>query len=240
MSGSTPNQEITSTSTPIKPPSTQVRRRSVSSLAFIYKCNHHAAGVPCNCGESDTENSLSYKLKKKYMQTLQNCGCNSVSKELLERKSSVTLDGIKEVRESVENLLEKVDKNNLNLSACGGCDSGVSTADNSIGDESIYKKKLQRTCSCQFYRESCINCSTNSSSTGSNQDHTENQQDSIIEEGSDGFVKSGSEDIEEEHYVHERRKVPPVPSNSHLYCHSSIMDIPNDAFDSNTDPKTQK
>lgn len=127
------------------------------------------------------------------MQTLQNCGCSSancsVSKDIFERKNNMTLDGIKEVRESVENLLEKVDKNNLHLIACGGCDSGVSTADNSIGEESVYKKKLQRTCSCQYYRETCTNCSANSSSTGSNQDHTENQQDSIIEEGSDGFVK---------------------------------------------------
>lgn len=129
------------------------------------------------------------------MQSLQNCACNSTvpvanappsGKDSLERKSSVTLDGIKEVRESVENLLEEIDKNAIR---CGGCDSGVSTAENSVGEESVYKKKLERTCSCQYYRESCTLCSTNSSSTGSNQDHTENQQDSIIEEGSDGFVK---------------------------------------------------
>lgn len=182
---------VNATSTPIKPG--QVRRRSVSSLAFIYKCNHYAAGVSCSCYESDTENSVSYKLKKKYMQSLQNCGCGSpnATKETLDRKSSLTLDGIKEVRESVENLMEssKLDKTDSDVSGCGRCDSGVSTADNSVGDESNYKKKLQRTCSCQFYRESCAMCSATSSSTGSNQDHTDNQQDSIIEEGIDEFVK---------------------------------------------------
>lgn len=180
-----PPTEANATSTPIKSQNTQIRRRSVSSLAFIYKCNHHAAGVSCNCCESDTENTVSYKLKKKYMQTLQNCPCANVLKDTIERKNSVTLDGIKEVRESVENLLEKLDKND---DRCGRCDSGVSTAENSVGDESVYKKKLERTCSCQFYRETCALCSATSSSTGSNQDHTENQQDSIIEEGSD-FVK---------------------------------------------------
>lgn len=180
-----PNSEVNATSTPIKSQNTQIRRRSVSSLAFIYKCNHHAAGVSCNCCESDTENTVSYKLKKKYMQALQNCPCAIVTKDIIERKNSVTLDGIKEVRESVENLLEKFDNNE---DRCGRCDSGVSTAENSVGDDSLYKKKLERTCSCQFYRETCALCSANSSSTGSNQDHTENQQDSIIEEGSD-FVK---------------------------------------------------
>ncbi|XP_022916262.2 puratrophin-1-like isoform X2 [Onthophagus taurus] len=224
--------EVNATSTPIKSQNTQIRRRSVSSLAFIYKCNHHAAGVSCNCCESDMENTVSYKLKKKYMQTLQNCPC----KESLERKNSATLDGIKEVRESVENILEKLDKEDR----CGRCDSGVSTAENSVGDESIYKKKLERSCSCQYFRESCALCSTNSSSTGSNQDHTEHQQDSIIEECSDGFVKSGSDDIEEEHFAEERRKVPPVPSNSHLHCHSSTLHLPMDGFDQTDDPKTQK
>ncbi|KAK9731870.1 RhoGEF domain [Popillia japonica] len=229
--------EANATSTPIKSQNTQIRRRSVSSLAFIYKCNHHAAGVSCNCCESDTENTVSYKLKKKYMQTLQNCPCANVLKDTIERKNSVTLDGIKEVRESVENLLEKLDKND---DRCGRCDSGVSTAENSVGDDSIYsKKKLERTCSCQFYRETCALCSANSSSTGSNQDHTENQQDSIIEEGSD-FIKSGSDDIDEEQFAEGRRKVPPVPSNSHLHCHSSTLHLPIDAFDQTTDPKTQK
>lgn len=184
-------RELSATSTPIKGQQLgPVRRRSVSSIAFIYKCNHHAAGVACNCYESDIENSVSYKLKKKYMQSLQSCGCNLVTsnnmKETLDRKNSLTLDGIKEVRESVENLLEKVTKTE---SGCGRCDSGVSTADNSVGDDIVYKKKLQSTCSCQFYRETCTMCSAASSSTGSNQDHTENQQDSITEEGSDGFGK---------------------------------------------------
>ncbi|XP_044258934.1 uncharacterized protein LOC123007598 isoform X3 [Tribolium madens] len=208
----------TATSTPVKSHNTQIRRRSVSSLAFIYHCNHHAAGELCNCCESDTENSVSYKLKKKYIQTLQTCVC----KDTLERKNSATLDEIKE--ESVENLLDH------------RCDSGLSTADNSVGEESVCnKKKVQRTCSCQY-----SGCSAGSSSAGSNQDHTENQQDSIIEEGSDGFNKSSSEDIEEEHYGEERRKVPPIPANKHLYCHASSLDLPSDALYSNMDPKTQK
>ncbi|KAF5301253.1 hypothetical protein FQR65_LT00953 [Abscondita terminalis] len=234
--------EVNASSTPIKPQPGSLRRRSVSSIAFIYKCNHHAAGVSCNCYESDTENSVSYKLKKKYMQSLQSCGCNSTNgaKEVLDRKNSLTLDGIKEVRESVENLLEKFDKSDSRLSGCGRCDSGVSTADNSVGDDSVYKKKLQNACSCQFYRESCSLCSAGSSSTGSNHDHTENQQDSIIEEGSDGFGKSGSDDIEDEHFSDSRRKVPPVSANSHLHCHSSTLHLPVETFDSHTDPKTQK
>lgn len=181
--------EIQATSTPLKPQNTQIRRRSVSSLAFIYHCNHHAAGEMCNCCESDTENTVSYKLKKKYIQTLQNCVCNSNfgTKDVLERKNSGVLGGIKEERESVENLLEKMQSEHND---CTRCDSGVSTADNSVGDETVYnKKKLQRTCSCQYYRESCALCSAGSSSAGSNQDHTDNQQDSIIEECSDGFIK---------------------------------------------------
>ncbi|XP_008197482.2 puratrophin-1 isoform X1 [Tribolium castaneum] len=215
-----PSDPPTATSTPIKTPNTQIRRRSVSSLAFIYHCNHHAAGELCNCCESDTENSVSYKLKKKYIQTLQTCVC----KDTLERKNSATLDEIKE--ESVENLLDH------------RCDSGLSTADNSVGEESVCnnnsKKKVQRTCSCQF-----SGCSAGSSSVGSNQDNTENQQDSIIEE--DGFNKSSSEDIEEENYGdEERRKVPPIPANNHLYCHASSLDLPSDALYSNMDPKTQK
>ncbi|XP_063910546.1 uncharacterized protein LOC135127835 isoform X3 [Zophobas morio] len=225
-----PSDPPTATSTPVKSHNTQIRRRSVSSLAYIYHCNHHAAGELCNCCESDTENTVSYKLKKKYIQTLQTCVC----RDTLERKNSATLDGIKEERESVEDLLEKMDDHR--------CDSGLSTADNSVGEESVCnKKKLQRTCSCQYYRESCAACSAGSSSAGSNQDHTDNQQDSIIEEGSDGFIKSNSsDDIEEEHYSEERRKVPPIAANNHLYCHASSLDLPSDALYSNMDPKTQK
>ncbi|XP_018567154.1 triple functional domain protein isoform X3 [Anoplophora glabripennis] len=234
--------EISASSTPVKPQGSQIRRRSVSSLAFIYHCNHHAAGEMCNCCESDAENTVSYKLKKKYIQTLQNCVCNNSvgGKDTLERKNSGTLGGIKEERESVENLLEKIESEHND---CTRCDSGVSTADNSVGEESVYnmKKKLQRTCSCQYFRESCALCSAGSSSAGSNQDHTENQQDSIIEEGSDSFLKSNSsDDIEEDHYSEERRKVPPVSANNHLYCHASTLDLPSDALYNNMDPKTQK
>lgn len=228
------SSEISASSTPVRSQNAHIRRRSVSSLAFIYHCNHHAAGEMCNCCESDTENTVSYKLKKKYIQTLQNCPCSS--KESLERKNSGTLGGIKE--ESVENLLEKIDSEHND---CNRCDSGVSTAENSVGDEILYnKKKLQRICSCQYYRESCALCSAGSSSTGSNQDNTENQQDSIIEEGSDGFIKSMTDDIEEDHFSEERRKVPPVSANNHLYCHASTLDLPSDALYHNMDPKTQK
>lgn len=51
---------------------------------------------------------------------------------------------------------------------------------------------------------------------------------------------SGSDDIDEEQFAESRRKVPPVPSNSHLHCHSSTLHLPIDAFDQTTDPKTQK
>ncbi|CAH0547509.1 unnamed protein product [Brassicogethes aeneus] len=230
--------EISATSTPLKTQNTQIRRRSVSSVAFIYHCNHHAAGQQCNCYESDAENSVSYKLKKRYI-ALQNCACSGVSgnKDSLERKNSGTLDGIKE--ESVENLLEKIESDR---NECKRCDSGLSTADNSVGEESVYnKKKLQRTCSCQHYREGCNLCSAGSSSAGSNPDQMDNQQDSIIEEGSDGFNKSNSSgDIEDDPYTEERRKVPPVSANNHLYCHASTLDLPSDALYNNMDPKTQK
>ncbi|XP_072400076.1 puratrophin-1-like isoform X3 [Diabrotica undecimpunctata] len=226
--------EISAASTPVKSQNTHIRRRSVSSLAFIYHCSHLAAGEMCNCCESDTENTVSYKLKKKYIQALQSCPCGT--KDTLERKNSGTLGGIKE--ESVENILEKIESEHND---CNRCDSGVSTAENSVGDEILYnKKKLQRICSCQYYRENCALCSAASSSTGSNQDNTENQQDSIMEEGSDGFVKSLTDDIEEDHFSEERRKVPPISANNHLYCHSSTLDLPSDALYHNMDPKTQK
>lgn len=161
----------------------QIRRRSVSSHAYIFHCNHHAAGEQCNCCESDTENTVSYKLKKKYIQTLQSCGCSTISKD--NTKSNALLGGIKEEHESVENLLDKLDKSD---SECGPCDSGISTTDNSVGEDTLCRKKLQRMCSCVYYRESCALCCAGSSSAGSNQDHTENE-DNVTEEGSDGFVK---------------------------------------------------
>lgn len=239
------SKEISASSTPQKSQSsTQIRRRSVSSLAYIYHCSHHAAGEMCNCCESDTENnSISYKLKKKYIQ-MQTCGCQCNGKDTLERKTSSTLVGIKEERESVENLLEKIET----IDNCRRCDSGFSTTDNSVGEDSSNsyvnpKKKLQRTCSCQYYREGCTTCSGTSSSTsgGSNQDNIDNQQDSIIEECSDGFNKSSSsDDIEDDHYAEERRKVPPVSANNHLYCHASTFDLPSDALYNNMDAKTQK
>ncbi|KAL1501723.1 hypothetical protein ABEB36_007000 [Hypothenemus hampei] len=234
--------EISTSSTPQKSQNTQIRRRSVSSMAYIYHCSHHAAGELCNCCESDTENSVSYKLKKRYIQ-MHNCNCqSSSSSKELERKNSGALGGIKEERESVENLLEKVDS----MDNCRRCDSGLSTADNSVGEESSHscpnsKKKVQRTCSCQYYKESCTICSTGSSSGGSNQDNMDNQQDSIIEEGSDRFNKSNSsDDIEDDAYIEERRKIPPVPANNHLYCHASTLDLPSDALYNNIDAKTQK
>ncbi|XP_048521574.1 puratrophin-1 isoform X1 [Dendroctonus ponderosae] len=235
------SSEFSASSTPQKSQNTQIRRRSVSSMAYIYHCSHHAAGELCNCCESDTENTVSYKLKKRYIQ-MHNCHCQGSAKEL-ERKNSGTLGGIKEERESVENLLEKVD--NLD-SKCRRCDSGLSTADNSVGEESSHsykhsKKTLQRMCSCQYYKESCTVCSGGSSSGGSNQDNTDNQQDSIIEEGSDRYNKSNSsDDIEDDPYLEERRKIPPVPANNHLYCHASTLDLPSDALYNNMEPKTQK
>ncbi|KAK9882426.1 hypothetical protein WA026_021458 [Henosepilachna vigintioctopunctata] len=224
--------EHNATSTPLKTPNSQIRRRSISSHAFIYHCSHHAAGENCNCDESDTESSsLSYRLKKKYLSTLQS-GCSCSRKENLERKASATLDGIKEERESVENLLEKIDTGH---NECRRCDSGVSTGENSIGEEiPIYmKKKLQRTCSCQYCRERCLLCSgnSNSSSADSNQDHTESQQDSILEDNS--FAKDDS-------FTEEKRTVSPISANKHLYCRGSNLDLPTDGFYCNMDSKTQK
>ncbi|XP_045464093.1 uncharacterized protein LOC123673564 isoform X3 [Harmonia axyridis] len=225
------------TSTPTKTPKSQIRRRSISSHAYIYHCSHHAAGEICTCDESDTESSsLSYRLKKRYLLTLQG-GCSCKGKDTLERKNSATLDGIKEERESVENLLEKIDTSH---NGCKRCDSGVSTGDNSIGEESVAynKKKLQRTCSCQYCRGSCVMCSgnSNSSSADSNQDNTESQQDSMMEDS--GFVKS--DDIEDDPYLEEKRTVSPITANKHLYCHASNLDLPSDSTYSNMDPKTQK
>ncbi|XP_050301872.1 uncharacterized protein LOC126740062 isoform X3 [Anthonomus grandis grandis] len=236
------SSEFSASSTPQKSNNTQIRRRSVSSLAFIYHCSHHAAGEMCNCYESDTENTVSYKLKKRYIQ-MQSCSCQTGNGRELERKNSAILGEIKEEHESVENLLERME----NLDKYRRCDSGLSTADNSIGDDSSVscsdrlKKKLQRTCSCQYYNESCTVCSTESSSGGSNHDNMDNQQDSIIEEGTDNFIKShGCDDIEEDQYLEERRKIPPVTANNHLYCHDSTLDLPTDALYNNMDEETQK
>lgn len=55
-----------------------------------------------------------------------------------------------------------------------------------------------------------------------------------------GYSSSSSDDIEELHYSEERRKVPPVTANSHLYCHASTLHIPSEALYANMDPKTQK
>lgn len=122
---------------------------------------------------------------------MHNCNCQGATKEL-ERKNSATLGGIKEERESVEDLLQKMDGMDSN---CRRCDSGMSTADNSVGEDSAnsYKeskvRNSKRLCSCQYYKDTCTVCSTGSSSGGSSQDNAENQQDSIIEEGSDRFHK---------------------------------------------------
>lgn len=122
---------------------------------------------------------------------MHNCNCQGATKEL-ERKNSATLGGIKEERESVEDLLQTMDGMDSN---CRRCDSGMSTADNSVGEESSnsYKeskvRNSKRLCTCQYYKDTCTVCSTGSSSGGSSQDNAENQQDSIIEEGSDRFHK---------------------------------------------------
>lgn len=237
------SSEFSASSTPQRSQNTQIRRRSVSSMAYIYHCSHHAAGELCNCCESDTENnSVSYKLKKRYIQ-MHNCNCQGATKEL-ERKNSATLGGIKEERESVEDLLQTMDGMDSN---CRRCDSGMSTADNSVGEESSnsYKeskvRNSKRLCTCQYYKDTCTVCSTGSSSGGSSQDNAENQQDSIIEEGSDRFHKSNSsDDIEDDPYMEDRRKVPPVSANNHLYCHASTLDLPLDALYHNMDHKTQK
>lgn len=198
---------------PIKaPPMGQHRRRSVSSFAFIYKCNHHAAGVPCSCWESEPEeNTESAKLKKKYVQSLQNdTTLSSVNnlKNVLDRKNSygncnsnsntLGLDNIKEVRESTEDLLEASEKNDSGVSGCGRCDSGLSSTGNAssvgvcrglclglglgigLGADELYnnnhnhKKRLQRTCLCQY----CCNETGGSSSgsSGSHADHNDHQQ----------------------------------------------------------------
>lgn len=154
--------------------------------------------MSCDCWEAD-ENTESAKLKKKYVQSLQvqnNCGCNNI-KNQIDRQNSLGLDNIKEVRESIEDLIETSEKNNEDsgLSGCGRCDSGLSTGNGSsvcqgASDEGMYKKRLQRTCSCQFCSENSIPCSGGSSSGGSHGDHNDHgdQQDSLIEE-SDGFQK---------------------------------------------------
>ncbi|XP_066257641.1 puratrophin-1-like isoform X1 [Euwallacea similis] len=233
------SSEFSASSTPQRSQNTQIRRRSVSSMAYIYHCSHHAAGELCNCCESDTENSVSYKLKKRYIQ-MHNCNCQAAVTRELERKNSGTLGGIKEERESVENLLEKIENLDSN---CKRCDSGLSTADNSVGDDSSHsykesKMKMQRMCSCQYYKETCTICSNGSSSGGSSQDNAENQQDSIND---DRFNKSHSSDeIEDDPYMEDRRKVPPVQANNHLYCHASTLDLPSDALYHTMEPKTQK
>lgn len=55
-----------------------------------------------------------------------------------------------------------------------------------------------------------------------------------------GYSSSSSDDIEELNYSEERRKVPPITANSHLYCHASTLHISSEALYTNMDPKTQK
>lgn len=55
-----------------------------------------------------------------------------------------------------------------------------------------------------------------------------------------GYSSSSSDDIEELHYSEERRKVPPITANSHLYCHASTLHISTEALYANMDPKSQK
>lgn len=112
---------------------------------------------------------------------------------MVDRKNSLGLDGIKEVRESLENLLEtNDDKNDSGLSGCGRCDSGgVSRGNSSVGQaigevHGIYKKRLERTCSC-FYGETCALCGGGGGSSSSS--NADNQQYSVIEESCDGFTK---------------------------------------------------
>lgn len=113
--------ELFTTSTPIK--SKEAKR---SQSKYIYHCIHHTNGEICTCFESDGDNSL-YKSKKKYTIT---CTCGN--RDGLEGKSNGSILGdIKEERESVENLLKKVEAEDND---CRRCDSGLSsTADNSIG-----------------------------------------------------------------------------------------------------------
>jgi len=51
---------------------------------------------------------------------------------------------------------------------------------------------------------------------------------------------NSSDDIEDDPYMEDRRKVPPVSANNHLYCHASTLDLPLDALYHNMDHKTQK
>lgn len=54
------------------------------------------------------------------------------------------------------------------------------------------------------------------------------------------ICSNSSDDIEDDNYSEERRKVPPISANSHLHCHNSTFDLPSDALYNNMDPKTQK
>lgn len=71
----------------------------------------------------------------------------------------------------------------------GRCDSGVSTGNGSCqaasDDGKLYKKRMGA-CSC--CGDNGPDCSAGSSSGGSHDDHTDHQQDSLIEE-SDSFPK---------------------------------------------------
>lgn len=105
------------------------RRRSISSFAYIYRCNHHAAGFSCNCqwdyeetngNNTNITTSVAQKLKNTFLKSLQdqqqqsnnnNCLC----KEPVIRSNSLGLCNIKEVRESTENLLN-TSSSNSNIS----------------------------------------------------------------------------------------------------------------------------
>lgn len=93
------------------------------------------------------------------------------------------------MRESIEDLIEPSEKNDSGVSGCGRCDSGISTGHGSCqtasDDGGLYKKRLG---SCSCCGDNGPECSGSSSSGASRVDHTDHQQDSLIEE-SDSFPK---------------------------------------------------
>lgn len=179
------------------------RRRSVSSFAYIYRCNHHASGFVCNCWsdcedttpQSNETHSLSQKLKNNFLKSLQQPSSNTcICKESVSRQSSLGLCNIKEVQESTENLLgnnnstvqtltivstsSRDDKNtDSGLSGCDKCDKSSRKSRTMIRKH----RGVHRTCSCQYLSAGDIQCglcgvagsSTTTSNSGSNGDHTE-------------------------------------------------------------------
>lgn len=181
------------TSTPVGGSNSVGRRRSVGSFAYVYKCNHHAAGHACSCWDP---------MPSSVLEESQDCCCNGAGSR------PNNLGNIQEVHESAEDLLDS-DADALGKGEDGVClrcgnPSALDQRCDGNGTRQVFKKHLRRACTWQYPTEtfddedpSCNGGSGGSDSgtrlCSSNEDHkydyaTDNSGDNTTE-GSDGFTK---------------------------------------------------